>query len=53
MAAQFDVAMNDPSDVARYIVDGIERDAAEVLADQDSRQLKSMLSGPAEALRLG
>jgi hypothetical protein len=40
--------------VARAIVDGIERDDTEVLADDDTRYVKSALSGPIEALpRMG
>jgi len=51
LTAPFDVAKNDPADIARDIVDGIENDAAEVLADNDTRAYKAKLSGPAEALR--
>lgn len=47
----FDVEKNDPADVARRVVDGIESGAAEVLADNDTRHYKAELSGPAEALR--
>ncbi|MCV7103051.1 SDR family oxidoreductase [Mycobacterium palustre] len=53
MATDFDVPKNDPRDVARQIVDGIERGEAEVLADADTRYVKGALSGPVEALRLG
>ncbi|MGZ4576188.1 MAG: SDR family oxidoreductase [Mycobacterium sp.] len=53
MTAGFDVRKNDARDVARAIVDGIERGDAEVLADDDTRYVKSALSGPVEALRLG
>jgi NAD(P)-dependent dehydrogenase (short-subunit alcohol dehydrogenase family) len=52
LVAQFDVPKNKPTDVAREIVDGIQRGAAEVLADEQTRQVKTLLSGPAEALRL-
>ena len=45
------VPKNDPRDVARQIVDGIERGDAEVLADDVTRHFKAALSGPAEALR--
>ncbi|HWS92269.1 MAG TPA: short-chain dehydrogenase, partial [Mycobacterium sp.] len=53
MTTGFDVPKNDPRDVARQIVDGIERGDAEVLADDDTRYIKAALSGPVEALRLG
>jgi NAD(P)-dependent dehydrogenase (short-subunit alcohol dehydrogenase family) len=51
MVSEFDVPKNDPRDVARQIVDGIERDDAEVLADDLTRHIKAALSGPVEALR--
>ncbi len=50
MTNGFDVAKNDPRDVARAVVDGIERGEVEVLADADTRQVKAALSGPVEAL---
>ncbi|OBG74841.1 MULTISPECIES: SDR family oxidoreductase [unclassified Mycobacterium] len=53
MAADFDVPKNDPRDVARAIVDGLERGDVEVLADDITRHVKSALSGPVEALRFG
>ncbi len=53
MADGFDAPKNDPRQVARAVVDGIERAEAEVLADDDTRQVKAALSGPIEALRLG
>lgn len=53
MTDGFDVPKNQPRDVARAIVDGIERGDAEVLADDDTRYVKSALSGPIEALRAG
>lgn len=53
MAADFDVPKNDPRDVARAIVDGIERGDVEVLADDVTRHVKGALSGPVEALRFG
>jgi NAD(P)-dependent dehydrogenase (short-subunit alcohol dehydrogenase family) len=52
MTTGFDVPKNDPRDVARQIVEGIERGDAEVLADDMTRYIKSALSGPAEALRV-
>jgi NAD(P)-dependent dehydrogenase (short-subunit alcohol dehydrogenase family) len=51
MTTQFDVPKNDPRDVARQIVDGIEAGEAEVLADDYTRHFKAALSGPAELLR--
>ena len=51
MTTGFDVPKNDPRDVARQIVDGIERGDAEVLADDMTRYIKAALSGPVEALR--
>ena len=53
MTSGFDVPKNDPRQVAHAIVDGIERGDAEVLADDDTRYVKTVLSGPIEALRLG
>lgn len=51
MATEFDVPKNDPRDVARQIVDAVERGDAEVLADDMTREAKAALSGPAELLR--
>ena len=51
MTAEFDVPKNDPRDVARQIVDGVEHGDAEVLADDMTRYVKAALSGPVEALR--
>jgi NAD(P)-dependent dehydrogenase (short-subunit alcohol dehydrogenase family) len=51
MTTDFDVPKNAPSDVAREIVDGIQRGDTEVLADELTRQVKASLSGPVEALR--
>jgi NAD(P)-dependent dehydrogenase (short-subunit alcohol dehydrogenase family) len=51
MTTGFDVPKNNPRDVAREILDGIERGDAEVLADDMTRQIKAALSGPVEALR--
>ena len=51
MTTGFDVPKNDPRDVARQIVDAVERGDAEVLADDMTRHYKSALSGPVEALR--
>lgn len=41
MIADLDVPKNDPADVARQIVDGIESGAAEVLADELTRNVKA------------
>lgn len=51
MVTGLDVPKNDPREVARAILDGIERGAAEVLADDLTRNVKAALSGPVEALR--
>jgi NAD(P)-dependent dehydrogenase (short-subunit alcohol dehydrogenase family) len=51
MTTGFDVPKNSPRDVARQIVDGIQRGDTEVLADELTRQVKASLSGPVEALR--
>jgi NAD(P)-dependent dehydrogenase (short-subunit alcohol dehydrogenase family) len=51
MTSGFDVPKNDARDVAREIVDGIERGDAEVLVDDMTRHFKAALSGPVEALR--
>jgi NAD(P)-dependent dehydrogenase (short-subunit alcohol dehydrogenase family) len=48
MTTEFDVAKNDPRDVARQIVDGVRHGEIEVLADEDSRQAKAGLSGAAQ-----
>jgi NAD(P)-dependent dehydrogenase (short-subunit alcohol dehydrogenase family) len=52
MTSAFDVPKNDPRDVARQIVDGVENGEAEVLADDLTRHFKGILSGPVEALRV-
>jgi NAD(P)-dependent dehydrogenase (short-subunit alcohol dehydrogenase family) len=51
MTSGFGVPKNDARDVAREIVDGIERGDAEVLVDDMTRHIKAALSGPVEALR--
>ncbi|WP_242661331.1 hypothetical protein [Mycobacterium mantenii] len=54
MTTGFDAPKNDPRQVARAIVDGIEADDTEVLADDDTRYVKVALSGPVGALpRMG
>lgn len=52
MTSDFDVPKNDPRDVARQIVDGVERGDVEVLADDMTRHVKAALSGPVESLRI-
>lgn len=44
MMADADIDKNDPADVVRAALDGIEDDRLEVLADDASRQVKSALS---------
>lgn len=44
MMAGFDVAKNDPADVVRAALDGIETDEIEVLADSDSASIKAGLA---------
>lgn len=41
MVADLDVPKNDPADVARQIVDGIENGVAEVIADEFTRQARA------------
>jgi len=41
MVADLDVPKNDPADVARQIVDGIEAGVAEVIADEFTRQARA------------
>jgi NAD(P)-dependent dehydrogenase (short-subunit alcohol dehydrogenase family) len=53
MTAHLDVAKNDPRDVVRAALDGIERDATEVLADEVSRRVKALLAGDPRALVIG
>jgi NAD(P)-dependent dehydrogenase (short-subunit alcohol dehydrogenase family) len=53
MTTEFDVPKNDPRDVARQIVDAVERGETEVLADDLTRFVKSQLSGPVDALVAG
>jgi len=51
MTSGYDVPKNDPRQVARQIVDGIERGDVEVLTDDHTRYVKTALSGPVEALQ--
>jgi NAD(P)-dependent dehydrogenase (short-subunit alcohol dehydrogenase family) len=50
MGARFDVPKSDPADVVAQAYDGVAAGAFEVLADEDSRMVKSLLSRPAEEL---
>lgn len=50
LTAALDVPKIDPRDVARAIVNGIEQEQPEVLVDEASRYIKSLLSGPVEDL---
>jgi hypothetical protein len=52
MVADVDAPKNDPHQVARDILDGVERGDTEVLADDVTRHFKAALSGPVEALQL-
>jgi len=52
MTSGYDVPKNDPRQVARQIVDGIERGDVEVLTDDHTRYVKAALSGPVEALQI-
>ncbi|SNS50246.1 SDR family oxidoreductase [Rhodococcoides kyotonense] len=52
MIADLDVAKNDPKDVAKAIVDAVESDETEVLADDVTRYFKSVLAGPVEGLAI-
>ena len=53
MVAEFDVQKSDPHFVAERILDGIQHGDAEVLVDELTKHVKTILSGPVEALRLG
>jgi NAD(P)-dependent dehydrogenase (short-subunit alcohol dehydrogenase family) len=52
MVADVDAPKNDPRQVARDILDGIQRGDTEILADDVTRYFKAALSGPVEALQL-
>ncbi len=45
MMAGWDIPKNDPADVVRQALDGLEAGAAEVLADQDTAEAKAALAG--------
>lgn len=50
MGARFDLPKSNPADVVAQAYDGVATGALEVLADEDSRTVKSLLSGPVEAV---
>ncbi|WP_410655980.1 SDR family oxidoreductase [Amycolatopsis sp. lyj-112] len=50
MTQGFDVEKNDPRDVARQVVEGLEKGETEVLTDDLTRAVKAALSGPVEHL---
>jgi len=50
MIAELDVDKNDPADVVRAAIDGIENNEYEVLVDDASRNIKAALALPIEAL---
>jgi len=45
MMAGWDIPKNDPADVVRQALDGLEADASEVIADEDTAVTKAALSG--------
>lgn len=53
MVAAFDAPKSDPKDVARSALDGVEAGLDEVLADEDSRSAKQLLSKDPSRLTLG
>ncbi|MFI7116755.1 SDR family oxidoreductase [Amycolatopsis sp. NPDC049868] len=50
MTQGLDIPKNDPRDVARQVVDGLEKGETEVLTDELTRRVKAALSGPVEHL---
>lgn len=53
MMAGFDIPLNDPADVVRAALDGLEAGALEVIADADTAEAKAALSAdPREAYQL-
>ncbi|MFC9255531.1 SDR family oxidoreductase [Amycolatopsis thailandensis] len=50
MTQGLDIPKNDPRDVARQVVDGLEKGETEVLTDDLTRRVKAALSGPVEQL---
>lgn len=50
MAADVEGPKLDPADLAAQVLDALESGATEVLGDDTTRQVKSLLSGPVDAL---
>lgn len=50
MTEEFDAPMNDPADIVRAALDGIEAGETEILADQESVELKLALAQPVEKM---
>jgi NAD(P)-dependent dehydrogenase (short-subunit alcohol dehydrogenase family) len=50
MSHRFELPKSDPAEVVAQAYDGVAAGALEVLADEDSRQVKALLSGPVEAV---
>jgi NAD(P)-dependent dehydrogenase (short-subunit alcohol dehydrogenase family) len=50
MMAGWDVPKLDPADVVRAALDGVEAGVDEVLADEETRAVKALLSGPPSVL---
>jgi len=50
MMAGWDIPKNDPADVVRQALDGIEAGALEVVADADTAAVKAGLSGDPSVL---
>jgi NAD(P)-dependent dehydrogenase (short-subunit alcohol dehydrogenase family) len=44
MMAGYDIPKNDPADVVRQALDGLEADQTEIVADEDTRNLKASLA---------
>ncbi|MEW5810479.1 MAG: SDR family oxidoreductase [Actinomycetota bacterium] len=53
MLAGIDMAKNDPADVVRAALDGLESGADEVLADAETRTAKALLAQPPAAMYAG
>lgn len=53
MLAGIDMTKNDPADVVREALNGLESGADEVLADADTRAVKALLSQPPAAMYAG
>jgi len=50
MMAGWDIPKNDPADVVRQALDGIEAGALEVIADADTAEVKALLSADPSVL---